>query len=146
MKKIRLLWVGRTKDRALAERIEYYTKLLSGYARVSIVEIKEERGRDAAASREAEGNRILAASGSFLLLDERGREYTSPGFAKFLEASDVTDIVIGGAFGVSDAVRAKARESIALSRMTFTHEMARMILLEQLFRAMTILKGKDYHH
>ncbi|HSW64696.1 MAG TPA: 23S rRNA (pseudouridine(1915)-N(3))-methyltransferase RlmH [Dissulfurispiraceae bacterium] len=146
MKKIRLLWVGRTKDRALAERIEYYIKLLSGYARVSIVEIREARGKDAAASREAEGKRILAASEAFLLLDDRGREYTSPEFARFIDTADVTDIVIGGAFGVSDDVRARARDCIALSRMTFTHEMTRMILLEQLFRAMTILKGRDYHH
>ncbi len=146
MKKIRLLWVGRTKDRALSERIEYYTKLLSGYARVSIVEIKEERGKDAKACREAEGKRIVAASDAFLLLDERGREYTSPEFAQYLYASDVADIVVGGAFGVSETVREKARNIIALSRMTFTHEMARVIVLEQLFRAMTILKNKDYHH
>ncbi|KAF0182411.1 MAG: hypothetical protein FD164_1250 [Nitrospirae bacterium] len=146
MKKIRLLWVGRTKDRALADLIEYYRKLLSGYSRVSILEIKEERGRDAAASREAEGKRILAASEAFLLLDERGLEYTSPEFAHFINTADGTDIVIGGAFGVSDDVRARARACIALSRMTFTHEMARVIVLEQLFRAMTILKGREYHH
>lgn len=146
MKKIRLLWVGRTKDRCLAEGIEYYRKLLSGHARVSILEIKEERGKNADAAREIEGRRILSATEAFYLLDEQGREFSSTGFAEYVGRIESADFVIGGAFGVSDVVRKQAREKIALSRMTFTHEMARMFFMEQLFRAMTIVKGKGYHH
>lgn len=146
MKKIRLLWVGRTKDRCLAEGIEYYRRLLSGHARVTLLELKEERGKDAEVARQIEGRRILSATGSFMLCDERGREFSSPEFAAYLGGVERVDIVIGGAFGVSDDVRKHARECIALSRMTFTHEMARLILMEQLFRAATILKGKGYHH
>lgn len=146
MKKIRLLWVGRTKDRCLAEGIEYYRKLLSGHARVSILEIKEERGKNADAAREIEGRRILSASDAFILCDEQGREFNSQEFAAWLGGIESFDMVIGGAFGVSDEVRKRALARIALSRMTFTHEMARLILMEQLFRAATIQKGKGYHH
>jgi len=144
--KIRLIWVGRTKERALAERIEHYRKLLSGYVKLAVLEIKEERGREPSEVRRAEGRRILAATEHYLLLDERGREMNSPDFARYLGRMASCDVVLGGAFGVSDDVRTGARDCIALSRMTFTHEMARMITLEQIYRAMTILKGKEYHH
>jgi len=138
--------VGRTKDRNLAENIEYYRRLLSRYSHFSILEIKDERGKSAAVIREMEGERILAASQSFILLDEQGRQLTSTEFAKYISSLQIADFVIGGAFGVSDDVRQQAKDSIALSRMTLTHEMARLVFMEQLFRAHSILKGKGYHH
>jgi 23S rRNA (pseudouridine1915-N3)-methyltransferase len=138
--------VGRTKDRNLAENIEYYRRLLSRDSHFSILEIKDERGKSAAVIREIEGERILAASQSFILLDEQGRQLTSTEFSKYISSLQTADFVIGGAFGVSDDVRQRAKDSIALSRMTLTHEMARLVFMEQLFRAHSILKGKGYHH
>jgi 23S rRNA (pseudouridine1915-N3)-methyltransferase len=114
--------------------------------RVSVVEVREERGRSAEASREAESVRLLKQADAYYLLDERGRQLTSEGFARFLKEREAVEFVVGGAFGVSDEVRRGAKGVIALSMMTLTHEMARLLFLEQLYRAFTIIKGKEYHH
>ncbi len=144
--KIRILWVGKTKERCLNEGIEHYRKLLGPASRVSIVEIKEEKGKSREKQLSEEGRRILKQTQSYILLDERGREFTSVEFARFLEKKGNADFVMGGPYGVSDEVREKASGAIALSRMTFTHEMARVLFLEQLYRATTIMKGKEYHY
>ena len=144
--KIRVFWVGRTKDRGLEEGIEKYLKLLRPMARVSVFEIKEEKGGNREKALEAEAKRIMKQTGGFTLLDEKGREYTSAGFARYLEERENIDFVLGGPFGVSDEVKAKAADTAALSKMTFTHEMARLLFLEQVYRAMTIINNKEYHH
>jgi 23S rRNA (pseudouridine1915-N3)-methyltransferase len=146
MQKIKILWLGKTKSSHLAEGIDYYLKLLSPMAQVEVVEIKEERGKNADAALAAETRKILRQAAGFYLLDERGSQYTSVGFARFLDGKDRLEFVIGGAFGVSDEVKQKSKGTIALSAMTLTHEMARLLFLEQLYRAFTILKGKEYHH
>lgn len=146
MLKLRVIWVGRTKERCLAEGIERYRTLLGPLCRLSVVEVKEERGKDREAARSAEGKRIMKLTSSYVALDEQGKEYSSPGFARFIERAGALDFVIGGPYGLSPEVKEKAAAAVALSRMTFTHEMARLVLLEQLYRAMTILKGKEYHH
>jgi 23S rRNA (pseudouridine1915-N3)-methyltransferase len=146
MRKIRILWPGKTKDRNLAEGIDYYLKLLGPMARVTVAEVREEKGKSADVARDAEAKRLLKQSGAYYLLDEKGKQYTSVGFARFLGEHDSVDFVIGGAFGVADEVRQGAKGVIALSMMTLTHEMARLLFLEQLYRAFTILKGKGYHH
>lgn len=115
-------------------------------AQVSIVEIREEKGRQKEAALAAEAGKILKQTGEYYLLDERGREFSSVEFAQFLKGRDFVDFVIGGPFGSSAELKDKAKGSISLSRMTLTHEMARLLFLEQLFRAFTILKGKEYHH
>lgn len=143
---VRIVWVGRTKEPYLNEGINRYLKLLKPSSKVSIIEVREERGKGRAGSLPAEGKRILRQTQSYILLDDRGKELTSEGFAAFLKDKESIDFVIGGPYGVSGEVREKARETIALSRMTFTHEMARLILLEQLYRASTIIKGREYHH
>jgi 23S rRNA (pseudouridine1915-N3)-methyltransferase len=114
-------------------------------SRVSVVEIKEEKGRGSAAQA-AETRKIMKQTPGFYLLDEKGRQFTSVEFASFLKGQESMDFVIGGAFGVTDEIRKSAKGSIALSKMTLTHEMARLLFLEQLYRAFTILKGKEYHH
>lgn len=144
--KIRVFWVGRTKDRCLAEGIDKYLKFLGPMAKVSVVEVKEARGLDPEKAREAEAERILKQTGSFTLLDETGREYTSEGFAGYLKDKGDIDFVLGGPFGVSAGVKAKAAHITALSKMTFTHEMARLVFMEQVYRAMTIMNKKEYHH
>jgi 23S rRNA (pseudouridine1915-N3)-methyltransferase len=146
MQKIKILWPGKTKDRSLAEGINYYLKLLTPMAQLSVVEVREERGKPVDAAQAAESKKILKQTTDYYLLDERGRQYTSVEFARFLQGHDRIEFVMGGAFGVNDEVRQKAKGTIALSMMTLTHEMARLLFLEQLYRAFTILKGKEYHH
>jgi len=150
LKTIRLIWVGKSKDPFILEGIEKYLKLLKPYARIETLEVRESRSSDARVARSEEGARILEKSSSFVLLDETGKEMRSLQFAEFvnrmMEGRIPQDIVIGGAFGVSAPVRTAAAERVALSRMTFTHQMARVILLEQLFRAFTILKKRPYHY
>jgi 23S rRNA (pseudouridine1915-N3)-methyltransferase len=146
MQKIRLIWVGKTKERYLSEGINYYLKLLTPMTRLAVAEIKEEKGKARGTSLAAEAQRILKQSDGFYLLDERGKHYSSPELAGFLKERQDLDFVLGGAFGVSDEVRERSKGCIALSKMTLTHEMARLLFLEQLYRAYTILKGKEYHH
>src|SRR5271169_2066431 len=148
--KIRILWIGKTKERYLNEGIERYLKMLSPMAQVSIIEIKEQKGKNREDSLSEEKKKILKQTQSYTLLDPAGREFTSPGFARFLQerdsVTDFLDFVIGGPYGVSDEIRDKAGKVISLSRMTFTHEMIRVFFLEQLFRSMTIINGREYHH
>lgn len=144
--KIRILWVGRTKERYLSEGINYYLKLLQGAIKLKIVEIKDSRIGDRQRIASEEGKRILAQTASYILLDEKGSEMNTREFAAFLSSRDSMDFVIGGHIGVSDEVRKNASLAISLSKMTFTHEMVRLIFLEQLYRSVTIIKGKDYHH
>ncbi|MCL4455954.1 MAG: 23S rRNA (pseudouridine(1915)-N(3))-methyltransferase RlmH [Nitrospirae bacterium] len=144
--KARILWVGRTKEKYLTEGINRYLKMLKHMANVSVIEVKEEKGKTKENALFAEGERILRQTGSYILLDESGREFNSKDFARFLGEKEQVDFVLGGAYGVSSEVKEKAAAKIALSKMTLTHEMARLIFLEQFYRAMTIIKGKEYHH
>ena len=144
--KARILWVGRTKEKYLTEGINRYLKMLKHMAHVSVIEVKEEKGKTKENALLAEGERILRQTGSYILLDESGREFNSKDFARFLGEKEQVDFVLGGAYGVSSEVKEKAAAKIALSKMTLTHEMARLIFLEQFYRAMTIIKGKEYHH
>jgi 23S rRNA (pseudouridine1915-N3)-methyltransferase len=140
--KIRVLWVGKTKERYVREGVEKYLKLLKPFAEVRTVEIKEQKGEEV----KKEGQRILKQSGSYILLDERGKELTSEELAFLLTGQSEMDFVLGGPYGVSAEVKENASETVALSRMTLTHEMSRLILLEQIYRAMMIKRGGGYHH
>lgn len=144
--RIRIFWVGKTRARYLIEGISHYLKLLGSLVKVSITEIKDERGKDRERALATEGTSILRQAESFILLDEKGTVFSSLEFAKFLEGKTSADFVLGGPYGVSEEIRANADSVISLSKMTFPHEMARVIFLEQLYRALTILKGKEYHH
>jgi 23S rRNA (pseudouridine1915-N3)-methyltransferase len=146
MAKIKIVWVGKTKERYLAEGINKYLKFLMPMTQISIVEVKEEKGRQNKDALDEEARKIMRQTRDYYILDERGREFSSVGFAQFLKDKDSIDFVIGGPFGVSAEVKEIAKGSIALSKMTLTHEMARLLFLEQLYRAYTILKGKEYHH
>jgi 23S rRNA (pseudouridine1915-N3)-methyltransferase len=155
--KLTLLWVGRTKDRRLAELIDDYLDRIGRYCKVEIVEVKEasgDRNRTPAERVESEGARVLEAMkpGAFhVALDEAGREMTSVEFASFLgkalegSPKGVT-LILGGPYGLSEKVRSEARALCALSRMTLTHEMARLVAADQVYRAFTILRGERYHH
>jgi len=156
---LHIVAVGKIKERFLSEGIAEYEKRLLPYLKLSIVEIAEERrGVHANAGAEAqaierEGERILAAipDGAVVVaLDVRGKELSSEQLAAQMHewqmagASPVV-FVIGGDLGISRAVLARADLSLSLSPMTFTHQMVRMIILEQIYRACRINSGEPYH-
>lgn len=141
--------MGKTKERFIEEGAAKYLKLIGPYAKVDIVEIKDERGKPVEAKTEAEGMRVLRQAADYVLIDEGGKALTSLGFARLIksrEAKGTIDFVLGGPFGVSKEVKDRASSAVSLSPMTLTHEMARLVLLEQIYRAMTINAGKGYHH
>lgn len=155
--KIRMLVVGETAPGFHHDGINFYANRLRHYFPFEIVELKDVknlRGKTEAQQKELEGKLLLsqfAAGDTVILLDENGKEFTSRQFADFLErkiAAVNRDIwfVIGGPYGFSDVVYSRADGKIALSRMTFTHEMARLFFVEQLYRAGTILRSEPYHH
>jgi len=145
--KIKLIWVGKTKEPFIAEGIGKFIRLLRPYADIAVTEVKEERGKDIQRMVEKEGERVTKLGLPYVLLDEKGKCLTSVEFAGFVRRHPHDlNFLIGGAYGVSDLVKEKAADSIALSKMTLTHEMARLFLLEQLYRAHTILQKRGYHH
>lgn len=155
--RLTVLCMGKTKERFIQEGIEKYLRYLRPYADASIKELKEEKIqdlKDAPSIRKKEAERIFKAvpAGAYLIsLDERGEGFTSHEFAALLNntlESGVREIIfiIGGAMGLDEEVVARSHKTVALSRWTFTHEMARLVLLEQLYRAFTIIKGKTYHY
>lgn len=155
--KLTIICMGRTKERFIQDGIAKYLRFLKPYADVELKEIKEENIRDlkdAPTVRKKEAEKIfkaLPAGASLAALDERGQELTSHEFASFLNSAKETGVremafVVGGAMGLDDAVTGKANKVIAMSRWTLTHEMARLVLLEQLYRAFTIITGKTYHY
>src|SRR5208283_586215 len=114
--RIRVIWIGKTKEQYLNEGIERYLKLLSPMAQVAIIEIKEHKSKSTTDSLSKEGGKILRQTQSYTLLDQTGREFTSPGFARFLQERGGGDFLIGGPYGVSNEIKDKAKETIALSR------------------------------
>lgn len=145
--KIRLIWVGKTKERFIDEGIRKYIDLLRPYAEVGITEVREEKGRDIQMMLRKEGERIMKTDRPYILLDERGKSLSSVQLADFIARSGrEIRFVLGGAFGVSEDVKGSAAEMISLSKMTLTHEMSRLLLTEQIFRAFTIIHKRGYHH
>ncbi len=144
--RIRIIWTGKTKESYAAEGVRKYLKLLKPISKMEIVEIREQKSGSMETRLIKEGEKVLKQSSSYILLDERGRELSSVELADVLRDRSEVDFVLGGPYGVSDEVRNAASDIISLSRMTLTHEMARVLLLEQLYRAMTIMKGGSYHH
>jgi 23S rRNA (pseudouridine1915-N3)-methyltransferase len=151
--KVRVVAVGKDRSGLFAPAAEEYRARLERYLKFELLEVPEAR-RHAGTPRakEEEGETLLAKlrdGERVVLLDERGTEETSAAFARrvarWLEQGRDVALVVGGADGLSDAVRARADEVLALSRMTLPHRLARVVLLEQLYRAMTILRGEPYH-
>ena len=154
---IELLTIGKTGSTYLQTGIDDYCKRLKRYIPFSIKTLpdaKNPRKLTEAQQKEAEGRDILAAVGPadlVILLDERGKEYTSVEFSDFINRAMVSGrkrlvFVVGGPYGFSPAVYDRADGKVSLSRMTFSHEMVRLFFTEQIFRAMTILRGEPYHH
>jgi 23S rRNA (pseudouridine1915-N3)-methyltransferase len=154
--KIQLLLTGKTSDARLQSLIEDYRQRLTHYVPfefVVIPDIKNAKSLSEEQVKTAEGEAILKAltpSMDVILLDEHGREFRSVEYAEWLQkkmssGKDLT-LVIGGPYGFSDAVYKRADGKLSLSQMTFSHQMIRIMAIEQLYRAMTILRGEPYHH
>ena len=146
--KLKIAWVGRTKEPAIQALTDEYLKRISRYAQVEALALKDESAVLETCGR-GEGAKSGAKS-NLILLDSRGKEFSSEQFAKFL--GDYQDrnplplvFVIGGADGFSNETRAAAQQVISLGKMTLAHELARVVLLEQLYRAFTILMRHPYH-
>ncbi|THB68519.1 MAG: 23S rRNA (pseudouridine(1915)-N(3))-methyltransferase RlmH [Desulfovibrio sp.] len=155
MKRIKCLWVGKLKAKHWLDAEAHYLKLLSRHVRLETAMVRDASGRLSPAERnQAEGKSLLAKLGPKDLgvaLDERGKSYDSPGLAKLLDTLLHDPVrtpcfIIGGAYGLSDEIKAACPQSLSLGPMTLTHEIARVLLLEQLYRAFAILKGLPYHH
>lgn len=155
--KVVLIWVGKTSELYLQEGIQQYVSRLKHYVSFELKEIASLRNAASLSESQLktkEGELILGQlqAGDFLvLLDEKGKEMTSRELSQFVERHQISGIkrvvfVIGGAFGFSADVYKAAQMQLALSRLTFSHQMVRLIFAEQLYRAMTIIKGEPYHH
>ena len=151
--RLRLIWVGKTRDARLRGLAEDYLKRLSRFARCEVVELRESASGDERTCVEEEGKRILGALASdalTVLLDVEGTtSWSSRELAAQVEAwqgRSVREVafVVGGHLGVSEEVRGRADVRWSLSRLTLTHELARVLLLEQLYRAYTITRGLPY--
>jgi len=155
--KLKLLCVGKTNFSFLHEgEKEYQTRLTHycNFERVDIPEVKNVKSFSVDQIKNKEGLLILSklqTTDYLILLDEKGESYPSALFAsslekKMLQGKNSLVFVIGGAYGFSSSVYDRANELISLSKMTFSHQMVRMIFLEQLYRSFTIMKGEKYHH
>lgn len=154
--KTTLILIGKTDGKLYQAAIGDYAGRISHYMPFSIKvipDIKNSRSLSEDQQKEREGELILAnvsAQDCLVLLDERGEERRSVDFAKWLGKRQASGrnlvLVIGGPYGFSEAVYKRADDKVSLSRMTFSHQMVRLIFVEQLYRACTILKGEKYHH
>jgi 23S rRNA (pseudouridine1915-N3)-methyltransferase len=155
--KVIFLVIGKTEAEYLRDGIMVYEKRLVHYLPFEnkiISELKNTKNLTFSQIKEKEGALILAqlkADDYLVLLDERGKQLSSVEFSKNIEnrmASGIRNLVyvVGGAYGFSEDVYQRANEKISLSKMTFSHQMVRLIFVEQLYRAMTIIKGEPYHH
>ena len=154
--KITLLVVGKTTDTHIELLIQEYQKRLAHYIPFNIQvipELKNTKALTPEQQKQTEGELILRtinSSTDLVLLDEHGKEFRSIEYADYLQKkmSSGRDVVfvVGGPYGFSQAVYERANGKISLSKMTFSHQMVRLFFVEQLYRAMTILRGEPYHH
>ena len=156
---IRVLSVGKLKERYLADAVAEYAKRLSRYCRLEFVSVEDEKTPDRGSEheydliRQIEGQRLLKQIKEkdycvALALD--GKEYTSPQLASWLKnvmvrGNGVIDFVIGGSLGLSKEVLARADEKISFSKLTFPHQLMRVVLMEQIYRCFRILNNEPYH-
>jgi 23S rRNA (pseudouridine1915-N3)-methyltransferase len=154
--KIKLICIGKTANNYLKDGINEYIKRLQHYCNFETIEIPDVKKKNLTEEqlKIEEGKLILnkvSKNEYLILLDERGKLYNSKEFSENINKKGINGIsaitfVIGGAYGFSEEVYKNANEKLALSKMTFTHQMVRLVFLEQLYRAFTIIKGEKYHH
>ena len=154
---IRLLTIGKTDNKSLQTLIDDYTKRLSFYVKFDleiIPDIKNVKNLSEAQQKEKEGELILSKitpTDHLILLDENGKTFSSVAFSDFLQkkmnaGTKTLVFVIGGPYGFSETVYQKAQGKVSLSEMTFSHQMVRLFVIEQIYRGFTILRNEPYHH
>ena len=154
---IKLIAIGKTDDKQLQQLIEQYQKRLKHYIKFDldiIPDIKNVKNLSEKEQREKEGNLILkriSPTDVLILLDENGKQFSSVDFSTYLQKKMNAGIkqlvfVIGGPYGFSETIYQKAQGKISLSKMTFSHQMIRLFIVEQIYRGFTILKNEPYHH
>ena len=151
-----LVQVGKTVNKHFVACINDYVERIGHYMPfdiTTIADLKNTKSLTAEQQKQMEGELILKQlqpSDTVVLLDEHGREYRSIEFAQWLQQKQLSVrrlvFVIGGPYGFSPAVYARANEQLSLSKMTFSHQMIRLTFVEQIYRACTIIKGEPYHH
>ena len=155
--RIKLLAIGKTDDKSLQILIQTYEQRLKHYVKFElfvIPDIKNSKNLSQGQQKEKEGELILKelqTTDQLILLDEKGKEFRSIEFSKFLQKKMNSGIkqlvfVIGGPYGFSDKLYQKATGKVSLSKMTFSHQMIRLFVVEQIYRAFTILRNEPYHH
>lgn len=154
--KLKLLFTGKTEDGYLKEGIDIYTKRLRHYIpyEIKIAGERKKKSFQQSAKISAEYEKLMSAfdkTAYIVLLDEKGEKLTSEGFAGLIEKNmnhGYRELVFitGGPYGFPENIRNKADRIVSLSDMTFSHQMVRLILVEQIYRAMTIIRGEPYHH
>lgn len=150
--KVRVAAIGSDRSGLFAPAVDEYGKRLQHYCRFSVVELPAARKRTPEESKEEEGRRLLGLvqpQDWLVALDERGKALSSAELAQFVQRAQLSSrdllFVIGGDEGLAPAVRERAQLTLSLSRMTLPHRLARVVLVEQLYRAFTILRGEPYH-
>ena len=155
--KITLLTVGKTEDAYIKDGIDKFVKRLKHYIKLEIIDLPELKNTKALTqelqkTKEAELIlKKLSVTDHVVLLDEKGLEFSSVQFADYLDKKAIGSVqsmvfIIGGPYGFDATVYQRANAQLALSRMTFSHQMVRLFFVEQLYRAYTIIKGEPYHH
>ena len=154
--KSELIVIGKTVDKHIIACIEDYNKRISHYMSFGITtipNIKDTKNMSEDVQKEKEGEmilRLIQPSDHVVLLDEYGKSFRSIEFAEWIEQKQIHArklvFVIGGPYGFSPKVYERANEKLSLSKMTFSHQMIRLIFIEQIYRACTIIKGEPYHH
>ena len=155
--KIKLLAIGKTDDKNLSQLITVYQNRLKHYIKFEleiIPDLKNAKNLSEKQQKEKEGELILGKlqpTDQLVLLDDKGKHYTSIEFSQFLQKKMNSGIkqlvlVIGGPYGFSEDVYKKAKGKLSLSKMTFSHQMIRLFIVEQIYRGFTILKNEPYHH
>ena len=154
--KIKLITIGKTDENYLKEGIEKYVNRLKHYSNFDIIvvnDVKMGKKANAELQKEKEADEILLKINQnefVVILDEKGTNYNSIEFSKYLQKRMNSGLdlvfVIGGPFGFSNRIYDRANAKMALSKMTFSHQMVRLFFVEQLYRGFTILKGEKYHH
>ena len=149
---IKIITVGSIKEKYLKEAIEEYQKRLSKYTNLEIIEVKDEGLTELEKAKKLEAEKIeknISEKDYIITLEIEGKEYTSPEFAEELrkiqtENSNIT-FIIGGSYGLADSIKEKAKKHLSFSKMTFPHQLFRVILLEQIYRAYKINNNESYH-
>ncbi|WP_339875751.1 23S rRNA (pseudouridine(1915)-N(3))-methyltransferase RlmH [uncultured Algoriphagus sp.] len=154
---IKLIAIGKTDNKAIVDLIEEYAKRLNFYIKFDleiIPDLKNTKSISETVQKQKEGELILKkviSSDDLVLLDERGKSYNSIDFSSYIQKKMNSGLkqltfVIGGPYGFSEEVYARANGKISISKMTFSHQMIRPFFIEQLYRGFTILRNEPYHH